>query len=318
MAAGCKMPCYHPLKAYQSAKGPNGKCKIYFRNSGNLTLSSIKLPCGQCIGCRLERSRQWALRCIHESSLYTDNCFITLTYDDEHLPWDRSVNHMHFQKFMKRLRKKNNEKKIRYYQCGEYGQATPENDFIARPHYHACIFNHDFEDKEIFKETEGIVTYSSDTLDNIWGKGFCTVGDVTMESAAYCARYIMKKVNGKRKEEYYEKTDEITGEIINLTPEYNTMSRGARKGEGGIGKRWFDEYHKDVYPKDYVTKKGRKLKPPKYYDLLYEVFEPEGFRIIKENRKIQIELNKKDSTPKRLADREKVKAAQLAMLTRQL
>ncbi len=250
---------------------------------------------------------------MHESSSYTDNCFITLTYDDDHLPWDRSLDKTHFQKFMKVLRKSLEPKKIRYYQCGEYGQATPENELIARPHYHACIFNHDFDDKEVFKETEGIITYTSDRLDGLWGRGFTTVGEVNMESAAYTARYIMKKVNGKRQEEYYETTDETTGEIIKLEPEYNTMSR-----RPGIGKHWFGIYNKDVFPKDYVTAKGKKHKPPKYYDSLYEIFEPEGFRVIKENRKIQIELNKKDSTPARLADREKVKLAQIKMLTRQL
>ncbi len=307
------MPCYHPLKAYQSPPGQNGKSKIYFKSLPNLILTSIRLPCGQCVGCRLERSRQWALRCLHESSLYTDNCFITLTYNDDNLPWDRSLNKNHFQKFMKRLRKENAEKKIRFYQCGEYGESTPENDFIARPHYHACIFNHDFSDKEVFKETEGIITYSSDTLDRIWGKGFTTIGDVSMESAAYCARYIMKKINGQRKEAHYETTNETTGEIINLVPEYNTMSR-----RPGVGRYWIAKYMADCFPKDFVTTKGRKHKPPKYYDSLYEIWNPEGFEKIKIERKRQIELNKSDSTPKRLADREKVKLAQIQTLTRQL
>ncbi len=307
------MPCYHPLKAYQSLPGQNGKSKIYFKNCGKLTLKSIKLPCGQCIGCRIERSRQWALRCIHESSLYIDNCFITLTYNDENLPYDRSLVKSHFQKFMKKLRKKYPEKKIRYYQCGEYGEATQENDFIARPHYHACIFNHDFDDRVLYREVEGIRLYESECLNNIWERGFCTVGDVTLESAAYCARYIMKKINGNRKQSHYETTDETTGEIIDLEPEYNTMSR-----RPGIGKDWYGLYSTDVFPKDFVTSKGKKHKPPKYYDSLYELYNPLEFEKIKAERKRQIELNEKDSTPKRLADREEVKLAQISKLTRQL
>ncbi len=271
------------------------------------------LPCGQCIGCRLDRSRQWAIRCIHESSQYTDNCFITLTYDDEHLPHDRSLVKSHFQKFMKRLRKKYTEKKIRYYQCGEYGEATQENDFIARPHYHACIFNHDFDDRVLWREREGIRIDTSECLSNIWLQGFTTVGDVTMESAAYTARYIMKKINGKRQEQHYETTNETTGEIHNLEPEYNTMSR-----RPGIGRHWFDRYISDVYPKDSIHHKGVGQKPPKYYDSLYEIYSPDGFEKIKLDRKRKIELNKKDSTPKRLADRETVKLAQIKMLTRQL
>ncbi len=308
------MPCYHPLKAYQSAKkGANGKSKICFKKSGDYTSKIIMLPCGQCIGCRLDRSKQWAIRCIHESSQYTDNCFITLTYDDEHLPYDRSLVKSHFQKFMKRLRKKYQEKKIRYYQCGEYGEATPENDFIARPHYHACIFNHDFDDRVLWREREGIQIDTSECLSKIWFRGFTTVGDVTLESAAYTARYIMKKVNGKRQDEHYETTDEATGEIHNLVPEYNTMSR-----RPGIGNLWLSRYMDDCYPKDFITSKGRRFKPPKYYDSLYEIYRPGRFEKIKNERKKQIQLNKKDSTPKRLADREAVKLAQIKTLTRQL
>ncbi len=214
---------------------------------------------------------------------------------------------------MKRLRKKYSAKKIRYYQCGEYGKATDENNYIARPHYHACIFNHDFDDRILWREREGIRIDTSECLDNIWFRGFTTVGDVTLESAAYTARYIMKKVNGKSQDEHYETTNETTGEIHNLEPEYNTMSR-----RPGIGRHWFDRYISDVYPKDSIHHKGVGQKPPKYYDSLYEIYSPEGFEKIKIDRKKQIELNKKDSTPKRLADRENVKLAQIKMLMRQL
>lgn len=311
------MTCYHPLQAFQSPRDGLNKRKIIFVKTGQPITRGyqpIKLPCGQCIGCRISRSREWSLRILNEAQLHPQNSFITLTYEDEKLPWDHSLNKAHFQKFIKRLRKSLYPKKIKFYHCGEYGEPTPENDFIARPHYHAILFNHDFDDKVLFKETEGINTYSSDTLDSIWKQGFTTVGDVTFQSAAYIARYCMKKINGAKADEHYTRTDFTTGEIINLQPEYSTMSNRP----GGIGKEWFKKYHKDMYPSDNYHYKGKELKPPKYYDRLYEVFAPESYQEIKERRMVQMEKYKHDTTPARLRDREIVKKAQIGQLKRNL
>ena len=151
------------------------------------------VPCGQCIGCRLERSRQWAIRCVHEASLHTDNCFITLTYSPDCLPSDGSLNHDDFQKFFKRLRKHIAPKKIRYYMCGEYGEDLQQPSKLGRPHFHACLFGLDFDDKQLYIVRDDVKLYTSATLEKIWGKGFVTIGDVTFESAAYVARYIAKK-----------------------------------------------------------------------------------------------------------------------------
>ena len=148
------MPCYHPLKGFRSReKNSSGKRSITFNHNQGYTDMEITIPCGQCIGCRLERSRQWAIRCVHEASLYQDNCFITLTYSPEHLPKDNSLHKEHFQLFMKRLRKAFGQK-IRYFHCGEYG----EN--FSRPHYHACLFNVDFKDKELLKNFNGNKIYT--------------------------------------------------------------------------------------------------------------------------------------------------------------
>jgi len=99
------MACYHPLTAYLSGHQTNNATgKAYRRVSFKETDEhdrQISLPCGQCIGCRLERSRQWAMRCIHEAQLHQNNCFITLTYDDEHLPKDLSLDHRDFQLFFR-------------------------------------------------------------------------------------------------------------------------------------------------------------------------------------------------------------------------
>ena len=182
------MTCFAPLEATQEAgKKPiiwkKGKRPKHLANG----TKHLELPCGQCIGCRLEKSRQWATRCIHEAQMHEDNCFITLTYDDENIPWDGSLNKQHFQAFMKRLRWHNKEKKIRYFHVGEYGEQ------LSRPHYHALIFNHDFDDKELWTVNDEMRLYTSEKLQKIWPMGFSTIGSVTWETAAYCSRYIMKK-----------------------------------------------------------------------------------------------------------------------------
>ena len=104
------MACFHPLKAFRTADG-----EIIFNSHRRDTVADLTLPCGQCVGCRLERSRQWAIRCVHEASLHQDNCFITLTYAPEHLPSDNSLHYRDFQLFMKRLRKRFPDLKIRFY-----------------------------------------------------------------------------------------------------------------------------------------------------------------------------------------------------------
>ena len=318
------MPCFHPLDAYQSRSlNSEGKREILFNKFKATDHEAIQLPCGQCVGCRLERSRQWAIRCMHEASMHEHNCFITLTFNNDAL-YKRenplSVDVRDFQLFMKRLRNRFG-KNIRYYHCGEYG------DLNERPHYHACIFNFDFPDKKLWKITPaGSRLYISDILSDIWSDpdtgetlGFSTIGDVTFESAAYVARYVMKKINGKQLQEIdhqglypYERIIE-TGETITVHPEYTTMSR-----RPGIGKGWLDKYMDDVYPHDYVIVNGKKCKPPKYYDGVLKTTRPYEFDEVKENRLTQAEKHADNNTPDRLAVREKVTNARLKQLPRNI
>jgi len=267
----------------------------------------LTIPCGQCVGCRLERSRQWAVRCVHEASLHEDNCFITLTYNNESLPEDGSLNKKHFQDFMKRLRKKFKNKKIRYYHCGEYG------DKNFRPHYHAIIFGLEFDDQKLFTVTNGEKLYTSEILEKLWPFGFSTIGTVTFESAAYVARYVMKKVNGKNAKNHYERIDSNTGEIYNLVPEYNTMSR-----RPGIASKWFDKYKDDVYPSDNIHLREKTFRPPKFYDKMYEHLMPDEMEKIKKQRMINMAKHADDNTADRLAVKEQVKNAQLNKLIRSI
>ena len=267
----------------------------------------LTIPCGQCVGCRLERSRQWAVRCVHEASLHEDNCFITLTYNNESLPEDGSLNKKHFQDFMKRLRKKYKNKKIRYYHCGEYG------DKNFRPHYHAIIFGLEFDDQKLFTVNNGEKLYTSEKLEKLWPFGFSTIGTVTFESAAYVARYVMKKVNGKNAKNHYERVDSNTGEIYILVPEYNTMSR-----RPGIAAGWFDKYKDDVYPSDNIHLREKTFRPPKFYDKMYEHLMPNEMEKIKMQRMKNMQKHAKDNTAERLAVKEQVKNAQLNKLIRSI
>ena len=293
------MPCFHPLSAWRD------RFKAITFNSREAVGFGFPLPCGQCRGCRLERSRQWAMRCVHEASLYEENCFITLTYSDEWLPSDGSLNKKHFQDFMKRLRSRFVGRRIRFFHAGEYGSR------YRRPHYHACLFNFDFEDKKLFKRDNGVSLYTSDVLDSVWKFGFCSVGSLTFESAAYVARYIMKKVTGDAAAEHYLGCDDFTGELTELAPEYTTMSR-----RPGIGREWYERFAGDVFPGDDVVLRGRRMRPPRFYDCLYEAENPEDFARIKADRVRASLRGKDDCTPERLAVRERCQELDEARFSR--
>lgn len=264
------MPCFKPLEAWRGRKsGPSGKGTIVFRKEDSCGIR-IDLPCGQCIGCRLERSRQWAVRMMHEASLHQDNCFLTLTYDPQHLPGDLSLDKRHFQLFMKRFRKRCG--KVRFFHCGEYGESS------GRPHYHAIFFGFDFPDKEVYTERNGVRLYSSALLDELWGLGVCRIGAVSFESCAYVARYVMKKVTGDSAESFYSRVS-LSGSVYSVLPEYCTMSR-----RPGIARQWFEEYGSEAYPSDEVISRGFPSRPPRYYDNLLEASEPEVFSVVKRKR----------------------------------
>lgn len=300
------MACFSPLLAWQTESG-----EIVFAERGNIR-RELNLPCGQCIGCRLERSRQWAVRCVHESQMWPHSVFITLTYDDDHVPHDFGLNYKDYQLFMRRLRKYMRKEKLgrpRFYMCGEYGEQ------YGRPHFHAALFNVFFPDREVYRVLEsGSTLYTSKTLQSLWPFGFSSIGDVTFESAAYIARYVMKKVTGSRAESHYEAVDGATGEIYQRKPEFTRMSL-----KPGIGQKWFEKYLKDMYPRDYVVMRGQKMKIPKYYDRLLkergETFETDAMF---DARIIKFRKNLEDCTVERLAVRETVAKARSNLLKRKL
>jgi len=245
---------------------------------------------------------------MHEASLSNANSFITLTYAPDHLPDRGQLDYVDFQKFMKRLRKRIYPVKPRFYMCGEYGETT------SRPHFHACIFGFDFPDKKPFKRSgSGSVLYRSALLESLWPQGQSLIGDVTFESAAYVARYVMKKVTGFNAKSHYERVCEETGEVYSMVPEFTKMSL-----KPGIGAGWFDKYKSDVYPQDYVVVRGKETKPPKFYDRLLERSDPEAFEVLQFERNLAARSNFLDNTDERLAVKEVVKKAALTSFRRGL
>ncbi len=287
------MPCYYPMKAYRAPGGG-----IVFNRSGGFVDLPLTVACGQCSGCRLERSRQWAVRCLHESKMHKHNCFLTLTYDAEHLPANNSLDVTHWQDFAKRLRRKMGP--FRFFHCGEYGERS------FRPHAHAAIFGLDFsEDRTLWKTTKsGDSLYTSPTLEKLWPQGFHSIGTLTFESAAYVARYIMKKATGQLAETHYDRPGQHYGEIIQLKPEYTTMSR-----RPGIGATWITKFMSDVYPSDEVIVNGKPARPPKFYDSQLEIVNPDLYRKIKSRRISDGKKHTENNTPDRLAVREAVSTA---------
>lgn len=301
------MPCYKPLTGYRGDKGVSGKRRIVFSLGAASSPVPLVIPCGRCVGCRLEKSRQWAMRCLHENKLHDKSCFVTLTYKDACLPPGGTLVKRDLQLFMKRLRFVRNGG-VRFYACGEYG----EEEF--RPHYHAILFGVDFPDMKYFKMSKsGDKLYISKELEDLWGLGQCLIGAVTFESAAYVARYVMKKVTGPRAASHYQVTD-WNGEVHDRIPEFTVMSR-----RPGIGFEWYRKHGDDVYKHDSVMIRGKPVRPPRYYDLKQEVLDKLKWQLIERKRKREKKYGRHpENLPDRRRVREKYTLAQLASKRREL
>lgn len=278
---------------------------FYVDSSTGETLSMIRVPCGKCVGCRLDYSREWASRIVMESLDYPSNSiFLTLTYDQEHVPCklsDGSDSVVHgleqaertgvhgltlvkkdMQDFWKRLRRTidynfDGENKIRYYCAGEYGGQT------HRPHYHACVFGVPNDFVEVGKNKFGDSLYDSPLIRESWGQGNITIGALDMKTAAYTARYTLKKAQGQ---------DHSYNDTLGIDREFVTMSR-----KPGLGVNYYLEHKDEIYKNDEIilpsSSKDKKnvVKPPRYFDILFNADSPKEMAKIKQARGIAAELD---------------------------
>lgn len=316
------MPCYHPMLAVPIAISPTtGKVQYSFREKFvegaqlfetvvlNGTSYPVKaLPCGKCVGCRLDYAREWAIRCTLEMQDYSsDECyFLTLTYDDEHVPYSvahtETVEHVHsygfpssdpvwyesvdlpsnqtlvpdhLTKFLKRLRRSQQyhygNGNIRFFACGEYGGKT------FRPHYHLIVFGLQLappSPSDWSKRMRGYAVWESKYLDDIWHCGHVIVGHCTYETCGYVARYMLKKQKG---------VDGLFYSKNNIEPPFSRMSL-----KPGIGMKYYEAHKEEFLKSDEIylvtEKRGIKTKPPRFFDLLLADEYPDLFAEVKNTR----------------------------------
>lgn len=273
------MACFFPRVAYRRADGtvrPVSGTVIAVETSDHF-LAPLRMKCGYCLGCKLERTTGFAVRATHEALYHThatgpykgapNTSFLTLTYNDKHLPEDGVLIKAHFQLFMKRLRKRVGP--VRFLASGEYGERN------LRPHYHLICFGEDFtEDRKYLKRSKGGPLFRSSLLDDLWkcqgcgeAIGFATIGSVSFQSAAYVARYALKTDYTAMRLPCT--VDKVTGEAEPVRP-YALMSRNK-----GLGNQYFHDYVDQIYSHDQVILDGKPFRPPRYYDTLLKDSDPD-------------------------------------------
>lgn len=304
------MPCCFPQLARPDGRTSSGKIHYKFvgrydawvdsdgRFKDMSRLGDVVVPCGQCIGCRLDRSREWANRMMMEMEYHDTAYFLTLTYDDAHVPvhqyYDEqyvdpdtgevldgikfydslSLEPKDMTDFIKRLRRQQEyyfgRKGIMYFLCGEYGSQT------MRPHYHAIVYDIRLPDLEPFGRSIGGVYqyYRSRSLEKLWPYGFVGVANVTWETCAYVARYILKKQTGQNASFY---------DTFNLVPEFVRMSL-----KPAIGLRYYEDHKDTIFDEDAIhfktAMRGITCKPPAYFDKRFDMEYPSKMAEIKSQR----------------------------------
>lgn len=283
--------CTRPLKGFVVGVTKNGKQRLHitsynvnfiedvgnyqFRDGfdpgspslGKRYYKFVDLPCGRCIECRLQKSRDWANRAVLELQDHDSNLFITLTYNEKYLPISSkgvpTLNKDHLQKFWKRLRKHFPDQKIRYLACGEYGSRS------GRSHYHAIVFGLKLDDLKPFtKNPLGDILYTSEELQNIWSDpdtkepyGFVLVGEATWQSIAYVSRYVTKKKYGKESHIY---------EDLDIIPEFLTMSR-----KPGLARNYYEKNKEKLFEEGQFVIPGRdtvrSVNTPRYFNNLFSI-----------------------------------------------
>jgi len=241
------MACYRPLDGYRLE---SGGVSIGYEPSGSL--QKLRVPCGSCFGCKAEYAEMWAVRLEHEAACWSRAAFVTLTYDEDNVPW-RGLELDHLQRFLKRLRKARSgvqsidgRNPIRYFAAGEYGGET------RRPHFHAALFNVD-----LGAGSSG----HSDLLSDVWPYGFHSCAEFTPGRARYIAGYAVKKIRGRlEREREYAVVNYETGEFAVARPEFAVMSR-----RPGIGAFWYEKFRSDLLRGFVSDRGGVRRRLPRFY-----------------------------------------------------
>ncbi len=314
------MPCYKPLDGYKNLI--TGGWQYHKGNAAQ----KLQVACGQCLGCRVDHATMWTIRIVHESYLHLDNhgnSWVTLTYRDasactdeqfrnrHYIPEKGSLTPSHVSKFIRALRKGNADHKIRYFYCGEYGSET------QRPHYHLCLFNHSFNDVQLFKDDEGLYTYTSPSLEKLWPWGFSTVSELNYRTAAYTAGYIFSKITGQKAQDHYLRCDEH-GEAYWLLPEYTRMSTGNKNPPCGLGAEFYEKFQTDIFPADESPVPGHGIVKlvPRYYQNILQSTDPSCLELVKQLRQQFQQAHADDFTAERLRDKYKCAQARQARVKR--
>lgn len=292
------MACYRPLPAQYRDDG--SVAVRPFSAARPAGPAEFEVPCGSCIGCKVDRARAWSIRIGHEASGWDRNAFVTLDYAPEHLhSW--SLQYRDFQLFMKRLRKVS-PAPVRFFVAGEYGE------LYRRPHWHAILFNWWPTDAQELRNG----TFRSTMAENVWKAGQVVIGRVTPASAGYVAGYTYQKRYGKEAEEHYEDlVNPLTGEVSSRRREFVAMSR-----RPGIGAGWYEKYWSDLFPNDIAVQDGREYKVPRYYWNRFRAENPDQGEEIAERRYLKAMEKPEESTPERRAVREQVALAKQKFYSR--
>lgn len=323
------MPCYNPNRVLMNGDRKarfdiNLKYREHYPNH-----TVINIPCRNCIGCEKRKTQDWTIRIYHESlhhredwqdpvdkvtTTIPNNCMITLTYAPEHLPRHGALSHRNWDLFMKRFRK-GERKQLRYFQCGEYGGST------GRPHHHAILFGHTFDDTYETTDASGKTYIHSHSLDAYWGLGRATVDPCNVGTIGYVAGYVAAKRSKRFRENddsfvpmmHDGPVEDFTDEhgirrIRPMVPEYSTMSK-----KPGLGYEWIKKNHLEVYRDDKVTIGPWEFHPPKYYDRMFELHRPDLVDDIKANRVDGMSRYAEVWDEKRCSDAEKIALADLRL-----
>lgn len=267
----------------------------------NANYKKTVIPCRKCIGCRIDYSRDWANRGYLESKKSPNsNYFVTLTYDDEHLPkkdeittskgitykndgtWNGCLEPKHLKKFIHDIRqhyyRKNGYKGIKYLACGEYGT---EN---GRPHYHVILFNCPLDADDFYapRLIDGEYYHQNKLIEKYWKRGISNVGTATWNTIAYVARYVTKKLYGDNAEDSRAQKGQIA-EFIRVS--------------NGIGRDYWEENKEKILQTDSITIRNAKgihqTKPPRYFTRLLKAQNPEVYEELKAKRERDNEMMQK-------------------------